>query len=99
MPALDFDETFVMGDGHDFHNLPPKTELPTSVLQALVSLHPEDWSAYCRKVLDVEPDSGAAFRMAIAHVRKVNYCEGVPPLVLVHIGDGWSVYVYAEDEL
>jgi hypothetical protein len=96
---LGFSEEFFMGEGYDYCVLPPKTELPTSVLQALVSMHPKDWAVYCRTVLDVEPDAEAALPMAMRQVRRVNSCTSLTPPVEVLIGEGWALLVYDKAEL
>jgi len=92
--ALDFAEDFFVGS-YDLYFLPPPSETPTCVLQALTSMHPDDWEDYCRKVLRTEPRTDAAtYKLALDHVRRVNSCFCVTSPVEVSAGDGWVLLVY-----
>lgn len=91
---LDFAEEFFFGEGYDYCTLPEPSETPTTVLQALVSMHPDDWAAYCRDVVGVEPDTEAALPMAMRHVRSVNACTSPASPVAVQAGGGYVLLVY-----
>jgi len=94
---LDFSEEFFMGEGYDYCALPEPSETPTSVLQAFVSMHPDDWVTYCRDVVDVMPGTEAALPTAMRHVRKVNSCTTLTPPVEVCAGGGYVLLVYPSE--
>lgn len=91
---LEFGDDFFFGKGYDYCTLPAASETPTSLLQALVSMHPDDWDAYCREVVKVGPETEAALPMAIRHIRRINSCTSLSHPVEVHIGQGWTILVY-----
>lgn len=96
---LDFTETFFFGKGYDYYTLPEPSETPTCVLQALVSMHPDDWAAYCLMVLEVHGDAECTLSDAMGKVREVCTCTSPRSPVEVWLdpeGD-WRVLVYDHD--
>ena len=95
--SLSFTEEFYTGEGYSYDEPPPESETPTSVLQALVSMHPDDCAEYCRSVVKVEPDDSTAYRAAIKYIREtVDTCTDIRSPVEVWLDpDGfWTVLVY-----
>lgn len=90
---LSFSEEFFTGTV----DYPERSETPTSVLQALVSMEPAEWAEYCREHLNgVDPDAECAARAALKRVREVNTCTDLrsPVEVWLEPEGYYSVRVY-----
>lgn len=94
---LSFTQEFFFGEGYDYDNPPPKSELPTSVLQALVSMDRLDWEDYCQEELHVGSEASTALPRAMKRIRGVDTCTSLSSPVEVWLeGQGhWTLMVYS----
>lgn len=95
--GLSFSPEFYYGEGYDYCNLPPQTDQPKSLLQALVSMPTNEWERYCDEVLRTDPDTDMALVEAMTMAREtVNTCSNLTTPVEVWLDpDGfYTVRVY-----
>ena len=101
---LSFAEDFFCSEGYDdLCDHPPKSDRPTSIMQALVSMSPQRWMEMVREVFGAERADEVSYREVMNHIKVVNTCSDLRSPVEVWIdGEGWfrvSVYENREETL
>jgi hypothetical protein len=95
MMCLSFSEEFFYAEGEGPFSLPPPSDRPASVCQALVSMPEAEFRACCDRV-GVHPDGEAVINDLIDVIRRTDSCDDYSTPVTVYIDeDGdFSVTVY-----
>ena len=93
--ALSFAPEFFWGDGSVAPDDLPRSDRPTSVYQALVSLPEESWAAIARDVFRCPPDN-LDVPTVLAKVEETDTCRNLDSPVEVFVdADGYyTVLVY-----
>jgi hypothetical protein len=94
---LSFSDEFFYGEDCDFYDRrPAKTDRPTSVLQALVSMSGRRWMEMAREVFGEDSGEDVGYPEVMDRIRETNTCSDLRSPVEVWIDeDGWyrvSVY-------
>lgn len=94
---LSFTDEFFFGEDCDFYDrLPTKSDRPTSVLQALVSMEGKEWTEMAMEVFGKDRAEYVEYHDVMGKIRETNTCSDLRPPVEVWIDEGgWhrvSVY-------
>ena len=87
---LSFSDEFFFGeDGDHYDRLPAKTDRPTSVLQALVSMSGGRWMEMAREEFGEDRAEDVGYHEVMARIRETNTCSDLRSPVEVWIDDDW----------
>jgi|ERR1051325_990382 hypothetical protein len=94
--ALSFAPEFFWGDGATAPDELPRSEHPTSVYQAILSLADDEWAALARDVFNCPPEYLEP-ETVLTKVQETNTCRNLDSPVEVFVDvDGWHTLLVFE---
>src|SRR6266404_394129 len=93
--ALSFAPEFFWGDGSVAPDELPRSDRPTSVYQAILSLTDDEWAAIARDVFNCSPDDLDP-ETVLCKVEETNTCRNLdsPVEVLVDADGFYSLFIH-----
>ena len=97
--CLSFGDSFFTGD-HETYDYPAKSDRPTNVLQAIMSMSDEEYSECCKEI-GLNPETCEPYDI-IDVIKETDYCDGPETPVTVYIdSEGYftlTIYDDRDDE-